>query len=88
MINTIKSSKFAVAPDIFIFGFQETLKLNAINILKGHDKGRVEALKSFALEALDDLDHTCSYTVFAQSAMVGLLILSFCKSTIVDRITN
>lgn len=40
MNNTIKSEKFAVAPDIFIFGFQETLKLNAINILKGHDKGR------------------------------------------------
>jgi len=86
--SIIKSSQFSVAPDIFIIGFQETLKLNAINILKGHDKGRNEALKSFAQEAIDDLDHNTSYTSFAQSAMVGLYMVCFCKTSIIDRITD
>lgn len=75
--SVLKSEKFTEAADIYIIGFQETLKLNAINILKGHDKGRVAALKDFAQEALDNLDHKTSYTYFAQSAMVGLLVLCF-----------
>ena len=88
MNNTIKSEKFAVAPDIFIFGFQETLKLNAINILKGHDKGRWESLRSFALDALNDIDHNFSYSWFAQSAMVGLLQLWFWKTDLIESITD
>lgn len=86
--TAIKSDKFKVAPDVILIGFQETLKLNAMNILKGHDKSRCETLKSFAIEALDDIDHNFSYTAFAQSAMVGLLVIAFCKIDIVDRITD
>lgn len=73
----LKSNEFNTSPDIVIIGFQETLKLNAINILKGHDKSRVEALKSFAFEGLNDLEDGVSYACIGQSAMVGLLIIAF-----------
>ena len=52
--DVIKSKKITENPDIFIMGFQETLPLNAINILKGHDKERVEALIDMALYCLND----------------------------------
>ena len=84
----LKSPEFSQSPDIVIIGFQETIKLNAINILKGHDKSRVEALKSFVLDGLNDFESGVTYNSFGHSAMVGLLILGFSKSSIVERIND
>ena len=55
---------------------------------KGHDKSRVEALKSFALDGLNDLESGISYNFLGHSAMVGLLVMWFCKSTILSKIND
>lgn len=75
--QVLKSEEFYAAPDIVVIGFQETIVLNAYNCLKGHDKSRIEALKSYAMDALDDIDPNYSYTFFAECAMVGLLSMCF-----------
>ena len=88
MTQLFKSPEFSQSPDIIIIGFQETVKLNAINILKGHDKSRVEALKSFAIDGLNDLESGVSYNFFGHAAMVGLLIMGFWKSNIIHKIND
>lgn len=86
--QVMKSDDFHTAPDIVIIGFQETLVLNAINCLKGHDKARVDALRSHAIDALEDLDPDASYKFVSQTAMVGLLMMCFCKMEVVDKISD
>lgn len=86
--QVLKSDEFYSAPDIVVIGFQETIVLNAYNCLKGHDKSRIEALKSYAMDALDDIDPNYSYTFFAESAMVGLLSMCFCKTEVLDKISD
>lgn len=88
MTQLFKSPEFSQAPDIVLIGFEETVKLNAINILKGHDKSRIEALKSFAIDGLNDLESGTSYNFFGHSAMVGLLVMGFWKSHIVGNISD
>jgi hypothetical protein len=87
-VQVFKSDQFEKSPDIVIIGFQETMVLNAFNCLKGHDKNRVDSLKSYAVDALNDLDPDESYTFVTHSAMVGLLVLCFCKSPIINKITD
>mmetsp|Transcript_31345 Transcript_31345/g.30866 ORF Transcript_31345/g.30866 Transcript_31345/m.30866 type:complete len:125 (-) Transcript_31345:117-491(-) len=87
-VNVFKSDEFQSSPDIAVIGFQETLTLNALNCLKGHDKGRVEALKSHAEDALDDLDPEARYQFVAQSPMVGLLLMVFVKENLKGRIKD
>ena len=88
LAQLFKSNEFSQSPDVVIIGFQETVKLNAINILKGHDKSRVEALKSFVIDGLNDLESGVTYNSFGYSAMVGLLVFGFSKSNIIDRIND
>lgn len=73
--QVLKSEEFHAAPDIFIIGFQETIQLSAYNVIKGHDKGRVDALRMHCEDALTDLDPEASYAMFSSSAMVGILML-------------
>jgi len=85
-VNVFKSDEYTQTPDIVVIGFQETITLNAINCLKGHNKARVEALKSHAMDALDDLESDSPYKFIGQSAMVGLLVMVFSKEELVHRI--
>lgn len=66
-------------PDIFVVGLQETIALNAINVLKGHDQERIEIfieifIKNLNLKAKGKYKYEC----FSNQAMVGCTILGFC----------
>jgi hypothetical protein len=62
--------------------------LNAFNIFKGHDKDRVDALIDAALEGLNEQDPSIQYAKFHHLAMVGVLIVAFCKNSIKNWIKN
>jgi phosphatidylinositol-bisphosphatase len=61
-----------------------------LTIFKGHDKDRVFALIDIALESLNDNDNQNSewYTKIHHLAMVGILIVAFCKDSIKSWIRN
>lgn len=86
--QVFKSEEFHASPDVVIIGFQETVVLNALNCLKGHDKARVDTLRDYAVDALADLDPRVSYTFVTQCAMVGILTMMFCKEPILSKISD
>ncbi len=42
-----------LVPDIFVVGLQETIALNALNVLKGHDQERIETFKNVFIANLN-----------------------------------
>lgn len=64
--------------------------MNAFSIIKGHDKDRVNALIDIAQEGLNELDHESndSYTKIHHFAMVGILIVAYCRDSVKSRIWN
>jgi len=52
-------------PDVFVVGLQETIPLNAINVLKGHDQERVDLFIKIFIKTLNllgearDFEYEC-----------------------------
>ena len=76
-------------PDIFVVGFQETVPMTFFSVLRGSKDEQNGALREcfqIALNAQADEKGSDSYTCFTQKAMVGCLILAFCKESIKHKI--
>lgn len=70
-------------PDIFVVGLQETIALNALNVLKGHDQERIESFKKIFVANLNlRAKGKYRYETFVDQAMVGCTILGFCRTNL------
>ena len=66
--------------DIVVFGFQETVKLTILNVMKGHKDKDCYKLIDQILDALNStLKYGSSYHLASKIAMVGIILIVFSK---------
>lgn len=75
------NSKNAKSPsDIVVFGFQETIKLNIYNCMRGHNDNDGDKLINLLNDALDNYTEPgVGYEFVTKIGMVGLILIVFSK---------
>lgn len=81
-------------PDLFVFGFQEIIDLNAMNLLILSNSSVVDKWKNFLEKELKDLvsytnnQYTLGYQLIHSSNLVGICAFVFAKKEILPNISN